>query len=43
VQIVTLCDVDVGNTRYEDAWHRGLAPAKEEVEAEADDLVTPGR
>jgi predicted dehydrogenase len=32
VQIVALCDVDAGSTRYEDAWHRGLAPAKEKVE-----------
>ena len=32
VQIVALCDVDAGSTRYEDAWHRGLAPAKENVE-----------
>ena len=31
-QIVGLCDVDAGSTRYEDAWHRGLAPAKEKVE-----------
>ncbi|MBN2474042.1 MAG: Gfo/Idh/MocA family oxidoreductase [Pirellulales bacterium] len=31
-QIVALCDVDLGSTRYEDAWHRGLAPAKEKVE-----------
>ena len=31
-QIVALCDVDAGSTRYEDAWHRGLAPAKENVE-----------
>ena len=32
VQIVALCDVDAGSTRYEDAWHPGLAPAKEKVE-----------
>jgi len=32
VQIVALCDVDAGSTRYEDAWLRGLAPAKETVE-----------
>ena len=32
VQMVALCDVDAGSTRYEDAWHRGLAPAKEKVE-----------
>jgi len=32
VQVVALCDVDSGSTRYEDAWHRGLAPAKEKVE-----------
>ncbi|MBE3070198.1 MAG: twin-arginine translocation signal domain-containing protein, partial [Planctomycetes bacterium] len=32
VQIVALCDVDAGSIRYEDAWHRGLAPAKETVE-----------
>jgi len=31
-QIIALCDVDAGSTRYEDAWHRGLAPAKESVE-----------
>jgi len=31
-QIVALCDVDAGSTRYEDAWLRGLAPAKETVE-----------
>jgi len=28
-QVVALCDVDAGSTRYEDAWHRGLAPARE--------------
>jgi len=33
VQIVALCDVDAGSTRYEDAWHRGLAPAQEKVES----------
>jgi len=33
VQIVALCDVDAGSTRYEDAWHRGLEPAKGKVEA----------
>lgn len=32
VQIVALCDVDAGSTRYEDAWHRGLGPAQETVE-----------
>ncbi|MCY2996397.1 MAG: Gfo/Idh/MocA family oxidoreductase [Planctomycetota bacterium] len=31
-QVVALCDVDAGSTRYEDAWHRGLAPAKAVVE-----------
>jgi predicted dehydrogenase len=31
-QVVALCDVDAGSTRYEDAWHRGLAPARETVE-----------
>ena len=30
-QIVALCDVDAGSTRYEDAWHRGLGPAMEKV------------
>ena len=33
VQIVALCDVDAGSTRYEDAWHRGLVPAQEKVES----------
>ena len=32
VQLVALCDVDAGSTRYEDSWLRGLAPAKEKVE-----------
>ncbi|NQT35913.1 MAG: Gfo/Idh/MocA family oxidoreductase [Planctomycetes bacterium] len=32
VQMIALCDVDAGSTRYEDAWHRGLAPAKEKVD-----------
>jgi len=32
VQIVALCDVDAGSDRYEDAWRRGLAPARETVE-----------
>ena len=32
VRIVALCDVDAGSIRYEDAWHRGLAPAKETVD-----------
>ena len=32
VQIVALCDVDAGSTRYEDAWHRGLAPARDSVQ-----------
>ena len=32
VQVVALCDVDAGSTRYEDAWYRGIAPAKETVE-----------
>jgi predicted dehydrogenase len=32
VQVVALCDVDSGSTRYEDAWHRGLGPARESVE-----------
>jgi predicted dehydrogenase len=31
-QVVALCDVDAGSTRYEDAWHRGLAPAREAAE-----------
>jgi len=31
VQIVALCDVDAGSTRYEDGWHRGLGPAMESV------------
>ena len=32
VQMVALCDVDEGSTRYEQGWHRGIAPAKEAVE-----------
>jgi len=32
VQMVALCDVDSGSTRYERAWRRGLAPAREAVE-----------
>ncbi len=31
VQIVALCDVDSGSTRYEDEWLRGLGPALEAV------------
>lgn len=31
VQIVALCDVDAGSTRYEDEWHRGLGPALDSV------------
>ncbi len=31
VQMVALCDVDAGSTRYENGWHRGLAPAMDEV------------
>ena len=30
-QVVALCDVDAGSERYEDLWHRGLAPAVEKV------------
>jgi predicted dehydrogenase len=30
-QIVALCDVDAGSTRYEQGWYRGLAPAREMV------------
>jgi len=30
-QVVALCDVDAGSSRYEDLWHRGLAPALETV------------
>jgi len=33
VQIVALCDVDAGSTRYERGWERGLAPAKAKVES----------
>ena len=29
---MALCDVDAGSNRYEDAWVRGLAPAREAVE-----------
>ena len=29
VQIVALCDVDEGSTRYENGWLRGLAPARQ--------------
>ena len=29
VQIVALCDVDEGSTRYENGWLRGLAPAQQ--------------
>ncbi len=32
VQMLALCDVDAGSTRYEDAWLRGLAPAMEKTE-----------
>jgi len=32
VQMVALCDVDEGSTRYEQGWHRGIAPARESVE-----------
>ncbi len=32
VQLIALCNVDAGSTRYEDAWHRGLAPAVAQVE-----------
>ena len=32
VQVVALCDVDAGSTRYEDSWLRGLGPAKAMVE-----------
>ena len=32
VQVVALCDVDAGSTRYEDNWMRGLAPGKASVE-----------
>jgi predicted dehydrogenase len=32
VQLIALCDVDAGSTRYEDSWHRGLAPAVAAVE-----------
>ena len=32
VQMVALCDVDEGSTRYEQGWRRGLAPAREAVE-----------
>jgi len=32
VQMAALCDVDEGSTRYERAWHRGIAPARESVE-----------
>ncbi|MCP4641540.1 MAG: Gfo/Idh/MocA family oxidoreductase [bacterium] len=31
VQMVALCDVDQGSTRYENEWLRGLAPAQEAV------------
>jgi predicted dehydrogenase len=31
-QVVALCDVDAGSDRYEDAWVRGLAQARETVE-----------
>lgn len=30
-QIVALCDVDEGSTRYENGWYRGIAPAADEV------------
>ena len=33
VQIVALCDVDPGSRNYEQAWYRGLAPAREAVES----------
>jgi predicted dehydrogenase len=32
VQILAVCDVDAGSTRYEDAWHRGMEPAKATIE-----------
>jgi predicted dehydrogenase len=32
VQVVALADADAGSDRYEDAWVRGLNPAKEVVE-----------
>ena len=32
VQMVALCDVDAGSTRYERGWRRGIAPAQESVE-----------
>ncbi|HEY3320064.1 MAG TPA: Gfo/Idh/MocA family oxidoreductase [Planctomycetota bacterium] len=32
VQILAVCDPDKGSTRYEDAWHRGMAPAAESIE-----------
>ena len=31
-QVVALCDVDAGSDRYEDAWVRGLAQARETAE-----------
>ena len=31
VQIVALCDVDKGSTRYENQWLRGLGPAQDTV------------
>jgi predicted dehydrogenase len=31
VQMVALCDVDAGSTRYEQGWLRGLAPAQDAV------------
>jgi len=32
VQILALCDVDKGSMRYEDAWYRGLEPARLDAE-----------
>ncbi|NQU24032.1 MAG: Gfo/Idh/MocA family oxidoreductase [Candidatus Nealsonbacteria bacterium] len=43
VQMVALCDVDKGSTRYEDAWHRGLAPAMEKVEQHYAGKTAAGR
>ena len=42
VQMIALCDVDAGSKRYEDAWPRGLAPAKQKVEQKYAGAKTSG-